>query len=69
MLIVMKKSVTELQIREVKQYLVDQDYDFHQSTGANHVIIGVIGDTGKIDPGRLKQFDGVLEVFKIPKEG
>ncbi|GAB4173234.1 MAG: hypothetical protein Kow00100_14820 [Geothermobacteraceae bacterium] len=61
--------MTEPQISKVKQYLVEQDYDFHHSTGANHAIIGVIGDTGKIDPGRLKQFDGVLEVFKIPKEG
>ncbi|TYP00352.1 hypothetical protein EDC39_101520 [Geothermobacter ehrlichii] len=68
MLIVMKKKVTEEQIRQVKQFLVDQDYDFHQSTGANHIIIGVIGDTAKIDPGQLKCFNGVLEVFKIPKE-
>jgi len=68
MLIIMKKAVTEEQLTEVKQYLVDRDFDFHQSTGANRVIIGVIGDTHTIDRKELRNQPGVHEVFKIPDE-
>ena len=49
MLIVMKKNANEEQLRRVKQFLVEQDFDFHQSTGANRTIIGVIGNTETID--------------------
>jgi len=68
MLVVMKKSATEEDLQEVKQYLIDRDYDFHQSTGANRVIIGVIGDTDSVNQGELRALPGVLEVFKIPEE-
>ena len=54
MLIIMKKAVTEEQLTGVKQYLVDRDYDFHQSTGANRVILGVIGDTKAINQDELR---------------
>ena len=68
MLIVMKKGASEEQQRQVKQYLVDHDFDFHQSTGANRTIIGVIGDTESADQNELEQQDGVHVVFKIPEE-
>jgi hypothetical protein len=68
MLIVMKKGANEEQLRKVKQYLVDHDFDFHQSTGANRTIIGVIGDTESVDRAELEQQDGVHVVFKIPEE-
>jgi len=68
MLVIMKKAVTEEQLTDVKQYLVDRDFDFHQSTGADRVIIGVIGDTHTIDRNELRNQPGVLEVFKIPDE-
>lgn len=68
MLVVMKKHANEEQLQGVKQYLIDHDYDFHQSTGANRIILGVIGDTKALDPGLLKALPGVLEVFKIPEE-
>jgi hypothetical protein len=67
MLIVMKMGASEEQKRQVKQYLVEHDFDFHQSTGANRTIIGVIGDTQSIDRAELEQLDGVHVVFKIPE--
>jgi len=69
MLIVMKKGASEEQKRQVKQYLVEHDFDFHQSTGANRTIIGVIGDTRSIDRTELEGLEGVHVVFKIPEEG
>lgn len=68
MLLVMKKSAREADLQGVKQFLIDHDFDFHQSTGANHIIIGVIGDTDRLAPDTLKHLPGVLEVFKIPRE-
>ena len=68
MLIVIRKQATEQDLDQVKQYLIDRDFDFHQSTGANRVILGVIGDTKAIDQTELRTQPGVLEVFKIPDE-
>ena len=68
MLIVMKKGASEEQQRQVKQYLVDHDFDFHQSTGANRTIIGVIGDTESVNRAELESQNGVHVIFKIPVE-
>jgi DAHP synthase ferredoxin-like domain len=68
MLVVMRKNVAEADLDQVKQYLIDREFDFHQSTGSNQVILGVIGDTKTIDKAALRKQSGVLEVFKIPDE-
>lgn len=68
MLIIMKKQATEEALQQVKQYLVDREFDFHQSTGANRVIVGVIGDTATINIPQLEALPGVHVVFKIPDE-
>ncbi|ORJ53716.1 hypothetical protein [Geothermobacter hydrogeniphilus] len=68
MLIVMKQNVSEEQLRQIKQYLDERDFDFHQSTGANRVIIGVIGDTRSITVDDLEALPGVHVAFKIPDE-
>lgn len=68
MLIIMKKGASEEQKRQIKQYLVEHDFDFHQSTGANRTIIGVIGDTNSIDRAELERLGGVHVVYKIPDE-
>ncbi|MDY0211400.1 MAG: hypothetical protein RBR06_00180 [Desulfuromonadaceae bacterium] len=64
----MKKTTTSGEIEQVKQYLIDNDFDFHQSTGANHTIIGVIGDTAAISTSGIEQLSGVLVVFRIPEK-
>jgi len=68
MLIVMKKNVTEELLQRVKEYLIDRDFDFHQSTGANRIIIGVIGDTGRLTLEELQWQPGVQQVFKISED-
>ena len=68
MLIIMNKQATEEALQQVKQYLVDREFDFHQSTGANRVIVGVIGDTAAINRPELEALPGVHVVFKIPEE-
>ncbi len=68
MLVIMKKQADDADLQTVKQYLIDRDFDFHQSTGANRIIIGVIGETRNFDTTELRALPGVLEVFKIPEE-
>jgi hypothetical protein len=68
MLVIMRSTATEQDLGHLKQYLVERDYDFHQSTGANRVIIGVIGETSQLNKQELEALPGVLAVFKIPEE-
>lgn len=68
MLVIMKKAATETDIEQTKQFLVEQDCDFHQSTGADRIILGVVGDTCRIDREALGQQPGVLDVYCIPVE-
>ena len=69
MLIVMKNNADEDAINHIKEYLINKNFDIHQSTGVNRVIIGVIGDTGTLDTDKLESMRGVLQVFRIKKEG
>jgi hypothetical protein len=68
MLVIMKKSASDADLIHVKEFLVARDFDFHQSTGANRTIIGVIGDTDLLDGDEITTMDGVLQVIRIAKE-
>lgn len=68
MLIVMSKKAGEKAKDDVKSYLIERGFDIHQSTGANRVIIGVIGDTASLKEEDLQKIPGVLQVVRIAKE-
>lgn len=68
MLVIMKRKATEDNLEQVKQFLVEQDCDFHQSTGADRIILGVVGDTSRINRDQLKDISGVLDLYSIPDE-
>ena len=68
MLIIMKKSADEGALDQVKEFLINRNFDIHQSTGVNRIIIGVIGDTDTLDTGEIEKMPGVLQVIRITKE-
>lgn len=68
MLVIMKTAAAEDDLVHVKEFLIDRNYDIHQSTGANRTIIGVIGDTEKLDTEAIGRMPGVLQVIRIAKE-
>ena len=68
MLVIMKKSATDEELEQAKLFLVQKDCDFHQSTGADRIILGVVGDTSCIERESLLKLDGVLDVYRIPSE-
>jgi len=67
-LIIMRKTADEIALDQVKEYLISKDYDIHQSTGANRIIIGVIGNTEALETATLEAMPGVLQVIRITKE-
>ena len=68
MLIILKKSADEEAIDHIKEYLINKNFDIHQSTGMNRVIIGVIGETDALTLSELEPMPGVLQVIRIAKE-
>ncbi len=68
MLIIMKRSADESALDHVKEFLINKNFDIHQSTGANRTIIGVIGDTETLDPHEIEKMPGVLQVVRITRE-
>ncbi|WP_298271232.1 hypothetical protein [Geobacter sp.] len=68
MLIIMKKSAGEEALVKIKEYLINRNFDIHQSTGANRTIIGVIGDTDSLDQHEVERMPGVLQVVRISRE-
>lgn len=68
MLIIMKKGADEEALDHVKEFLINRNFDIHQSTGVNRIIIGVIGDTETLDTGELEAMPGVLQIIRINKE-
>ncbi|MGD0843756.1 MAG: hypothetical protein ABSA06_05210 [Geobacteraceae bacterium] len=68
MLIIMKRSADESALDRVKEFLINNNFDIHQSTGANQTIIGVIGDTETLDPHLIEVMPGVLQVIRITRE-
>ena len=68
MLIIMKRSADETALDNVKEFLINRNFDIHQSTGANRIIIGVIGDTDVLETRGIEAMPGVLQVIRITKE-
>lgn len=68
MLIIMKKYAAEDDLDSIKEYLINHDFDIHQSTGANRTIIGVIGDTSVLNDHEIEAMPGVSQVVRIRKD-
>jgi len=68
MLIIMKKNAPEPELDQIKEYLINRDFDIHQSTGANRTIIGVIGETDTLDDHAIESMPGVSQVVRIKKD-
>lgn len=68
MLIIMKKHAPEEALDQIKEYLITNDFDIHQSTGANRTIIGVIGNTETLDDHAIEAMAGVSQVVRIKKD-
>ena len=64
MVVVMKEKASDTQVEAVIAQLVEMGMDVHRSTGAERVVLGVVGG-GTVDPRLIELMEGVHEVLRI----
>ena len=65
MVIILRGSPAQQQLESLVSWLKDKNLDVHIVKGAEQTIIGLIGDTSKIDMDSLKTMDIVEDVKRI----
>ncbi len=65
MLIVMKHNARQEHVDDVVRVIEDMGYEARPIPGRQRVAIGLIGNDGKVDSGRLVALPGVLEVIRV----
>ena len=65
MIIVMNSKCSKKEIANVKNELTKKGLGVHLSQGETFCIVGILGDTRRIDPDNLLTFDGVDKVLKV----
>ena len=65
MITVLKKGTSQAQMEHLIAWLRGQNLDVHISQGEDYTVLGLIGDTGKIDMDLLGSLDIVESVKRI----
>ena len=65
MITVLKKGTTQAQMEHLVAWLRSQNLDVHISQGEDYTVLGLIGDTGKIDMELLGSLDIVESVKRV----
>lgn len=65
MIAVLKNGTTDKQIENLSNWIKAQGLDVHLSKGSHHIILGLIGDTSKIDAELVESLDIVESVKRI----
>ena len=65
MITVLKQGTTQAQMEHLIAWLRAQNLDVHISHGHDYTILGLIGDTGKIDMDLLASLDIVESVKRV----
>ena len=65
MIAVLKQGATQKQIENLSSWLKAQGLDVHISEGSTHTVIGLIGDTTRIDEDLLRGLEMVESVKRI----
>lgn len=65
MIIVLKPTATEEQIQEVESMMKDQGFDIFKSSGENHTILGLLGDTKSIESSTLRSKPYIERIVRV----
>lgn len=65
MLIVMSHSASDDEIRDVVQVIEEMGYEARPIPGRQRTAVGLVGNDGRVDAGRLEGLPGVLEVISV----
>ena len=65
MIVVMRPTVGENTINFVKSNLEKYGVEVNVSQGGTYCILGLVGDSTKIDPDKILTYEGVEKVLKV----
>ncbi len=65
MIVILKKSAEKQQVELFDSWLHSMGLETHKSVGANHTIVGLVGDTSRVDIESILALDIVETVKRI----
>ena len=65
MLIVMSHNASDDEIQDVVQVIEEMGYEARPIPGRQRTAVGLVGNDGRVDAGRLEGLPGVLEVISV----
>src|SRR5574344_849547 len=65
MIIVFRPTATEGEKSRIKNQLLKEGFQVHESTGVNMSLFGIVGDTTALDPRRITVNDCVEKVMRV----
>ncbi len=65
MIVILKQNPNVEQVNHLKRWLESKNVSIHESVGDSHVILGLIGDTSKLDIDLIRAIDIVENVKRI----
>ena len=65
MIVVLKEHPNQKQLDNLKAWLTSMDLVIHESDGVNHQILGLVGDTSRVDIDLIQALDIVEDVKRI----
>lgn len=65
MIVILKQNPDQAQVENLKEWLVGQHLDIHESHGASSTILGLVGDTSGVDMNLILALDIVEDVKRI----
>lgn len=65
MIVILKQNPDQVQVENLKEWLVGQHLDIHESHGASSTILGLVGDTSGVDMNLILALDIVEDVKRI----
>ena len=65
MIVVMKPHATNQQVEAVRDKIQKMGLEVHGISGEVHVVLGVVGDTARVDKGMLSLIEGVERIVPV----
>lgn len=65
MIVKLKRNADKTNISQLKQHLIDQGFELHDSIGTSYSIFGVVGDTAQFDIRSLYAYECVDSVIRV----
>ncbi len=65
MIVILKSNPNPSQLESLKHWLIGKGVNIHESTGDSHQILGLVGDTSKLDMDLISALDIVEDVKRV----